>query len=210
MRIAVVSDTHSRYSTVEAALALIGERKVDLILHCGDIDDAETVWLFPGNTHFVFGNCDLDRTALLDLGLRTAIDAVRGTGGRISVRPGPDQPLTESLRHGSLGHVDPMLEEAERTVLDVGDVGEGEASGNYVISVPMGTPESGGYIHGLITVVRPAEPFSGDDRELLRSLAAQATLALENVDLHQQVRGPLTPPAPHIRPPPSDGEERDR
>lgn len=130
---------------------------------------------------------NLDRTALLDLALRTAIDAVRGTGGRISVRPGPDQPLVESIRLGSLGPIDPTLEEAERTVLDAGDVGDGEASGNYVISVPMGTPESGGYIHGLITVVRPKEPFSADDRELLRSLAAQATLALENVDLHQQV-----------------------
>jgi diguanylate cyclase (GGDEF)-like protein len=51
----------------------------------------------------------------------------------------------------------------------------------------MGTAESGGYIHGLITVVRPDEAFSEDDRELLRSLAAQATLALENVDLHMQV-----------------------
>ena len=74
MRIAVLSDTHSRYQTVEAALALIEERKVDLILHCGDIDDAETVWLFPGNTRFVFGNCDTDRAAL-----RQAIHAIGAT-----------------------------------------------------------------------------------------------------------------------------------
>jgi putative phosphoesterase len=64
MRIAVLSDTHSRYATVEAALDLIKAERVDLILHCGDIDDADTVWLFPPNTHFVFGNCDHDRTAL--------------------------------------------------------------------------------------------------------------------------------------------------
>ncbi len=130
---------------------------------------------------------NLDRPALLDLALKTAIDAVRGSGGRISVRPAADQPLAEAIRGGSLDDVDPMLEEAERTVLEAGDVGEGEAGGNYVISVPMGSPESGGYIHGLITVVRPDEPFSDDDRELLLSLAAQATLALENVDLHVQV-----------------------
>ncbi|HTX31817.1 MAG TPA: diguanylate cyclase [Solirubrobacteraceae bacterium] len=130
---------------------------------------------------------NLDRPALLDLALKTAIDSVRGSGGRISVRPAHDQPLAETIRHGSLEPVDPMLEEAERTVLEAGDVGEGEANGNHVIAVPMGTPESGGYVHGLITVVRPGEPFSADDRELLRSLAAQATLALENVDLHVQV-----------------------
>jgi diguanylate cyclase (GGDEF)-like protein len=51
----------------------------------------------------------------------------------------------------------------------------------------MGPLEAGGTVHGLITVVREGEPFSDADRELLRSLAAQATLALENVGLHLQV-----------------------
>jgi diguanylate cyclase (GGDEF)-like protein len=130
---------------------------------------------------------NLDRTALLDLALKTAVDAVRGTAGRISVRAGPDQPLSETIRQGSLGEVEEALHEAERKVLTAADVGEGETAGRYVIAVPMGTPESGGYIHGVISVVRPDEPFSADDRDLLRSLAAQATLALENVHLHLQV-----------------------
>jgi putative phosphoesterase len=64
MKIAIVSDTHSRYHTVEAALKLIEERGVELVLHCGDIDDADTVWLFPGTTHFVFGNCDTERASV--------------------------------------------------------------------------------------------------------------------------------------------------
>jgi diguanylate cyclase (GGDEF)-like protein len=130
---------------------------------------------------------NLDRPALLDLALKTAIDAVRGTGGRISVRRGPDQPVAETIRHGGLEEVEEALREAERTVLEAGDIGEAGKGSTHVIAVPMGTAESGGYIHGLITVVRPGEPFSADDRELLRSLAAQATLALENVDLHLQV-----------------------
>lgn len=74
MRIAVLSDTHSRYQTVEAALKLVDEQRVDLIIHCGDIDDAETVWLFPGNTHFVFGNCDFERASI-----RQAIYGIGGT-----------------------------------------------------------------------------------------------------------------------------------
>jgi diguanylate cyclase (GGDEF)-like protein len=130
---------------------------------------------------------NLDRPALLDLALRTAIDAVTGSAGRISVRPGLDQPPAETIRHGSLDQLETALEAAERTALATGDVGEDEADGNHVIAVPMGTAESGGYIHGLITVVREGQRFSADDRELLRSLAAQATLALENVDLHVQV-----------------------
>jgi len=64
MRIAVVSDTHSRYATVETALRIIDERGAECIIHCGDIEDAETVWLFPGKTHFVFGNCDSNRASL--------------------------------------------------------------------------------------------------------------------------------------------------
>jgi diguanylate cyclase (GGDEF)-like protein len=130
---------------------------------------------------------NLDRPALLDLALRTAIDAVRGTGGRISIRAAPDQPLAESLRHGGLDELADALQEGERAVCEAGDVGRSQAGGTHVIAIPMGTPESGGYIHGLITVVRTGEPFSSDDQELLRSLAAQATLALENVDLHMQV-----------------------
>ena len=64
MRIAILSDTHSRYATIEAALAAIQPHKVDLILHCGDIEDSEAVWLFPPNTHFVFGNCDWERASI--------------------------------------------------------------------------------------------------------------------------------------------------
>src|SRR5207248_2209777 len=65
MRIGVLSDTHSRYQTVETALALLQARRVNFLIHCGDIEDAETVWLFHGFTvHFTFGNCDTERTEL--------------------------------------------------------------------------------------------------------------------------------------------------
>jgi putative phosphoesterase len=65
MRIAIISDTHSRYATVARALDLIEQRSCELILHCGDIEDAETVQLFAGlPAHFVFGNCDHDRPEL--------------------------------------------------------------------------------------------------------------------------------------------------
>jgi putative phosphoesterase len=76
MQIAILSDTHSRYATVEKALALLQARKVNVVLHCGDIEDADTVWLFQGFTaHFVFGNCDTERH-----GLR---QAVHGIGERV-------------------------------------------------------------------------------------------------------------------------------
>jgi putative phosphoesterase len=65
MQIAILSDTHSRYQTVRRALSVVGQRGVKCILHCGDIEDPETVNLFLGfATHFVFGNCDSDRDEL--------------------------------------------------------------------------------------------------------------------------------------------------
>jgi putative phosphoesterase len=74
MLIGIISDTHRNQQTVAKALSLLKERRVDLILHCGDIDDAETIRPFGGiPTHFVFGNCDTDRK-----GLRQAIGAGHG------------------------------------------------------------------------------------------------------------------------------------
>jgi putative phosphoesterase len=67
MRIGILSDTHSRYGTVDRALKVLQDRGVSLVLHCGDIEDANTVLLFQGFTaHFVFGNCDrLQRPGLI-------------------------------------------------------------------------------------------------------------------------------------------------
>lgn len=75
MRLGIVSDTHGRIATVARALDLLQARGVGLVLHCGDIDDAETVELFRGvPTHFVFGNCDHDRA-----GIRAAVAAIGAT-----------------------------------------------------------------------------------------------------------------------------------
>ena len=65
MLIAIVSDTHSRYATVDRVVETLGQQRVELVLHCGDIEDAATVQRFRGlPTHFVFGNCDTERDEL--------------------------------------------------------------------------------------------------------------------------------------------------
>ena len=64
MRIAVVSDTHSRSATIRQALGVIAARRLELIVHCGDLEDDDAVRLFPAHTHFVFGNCDRERDAI--------------------------------------------------------------------------------------------------------------------------------------------------
>jgi putative phosphoesterase len=106
MQIGILSDTHSRYPTVEKALKLLQERKINVVLHCGDIEDADTVWLFQGFTaHFVFGNCDTER-----LSLRQAIHGIGETlhepfgqveleGVKIAFVHGDDEHLLRQLKH---------------------------------------------------------------------------------------------------------------
>src|SRR4051812_24689198 len=61
MLVGVLSDTHDRVASVQAALAILRQRGVELVLHCGDIESAETVPLFSAlPTHFVLGNWDGD------------------------------------------------------------------------------------------------------------------------------------------------------
>ena len=111
MLIAIVSDTHNNYEIAEKVLAIIRKVKVKVVLHCGDIEDAETVKLFQGTpTHFVFGNCDTDRE-----GLRRAIQSSGGTlhepfgnlelaGRKIAWLHGDDQRLFRDLENS--GHFD--------------------------------------------------------------------------------------------------------
>jgi diguanylate cyclase (GGDEF)-like protein len=131
---------------------------------------------------------NLDRPALLELALRTAVVAVQATCGRLSVRYRSDEPLAETVRVGSLVGLEERVYDAERAALHDGALGEATSEELSVASVALGPIGPGGRPHGLITVIRRERPFTDDDREVLRSLAAQATLALENVELHYQIR----------------------
>lgn len=107
MRIAILSDTHSRYATVEKVLEMLQDRKINFVIHCGDIEDADTVWLFQGLTaHFVFGNCDTERASL-----RQAVHGIGETlhepfGNlelervKIAFLHGDDRRLMHDVEHG--------------------------------------------------------------------------------------------------------------
>lgn len=138
---------------------------------------------------------NLDRPALLELTLRTAVDAVHATAGRLIARSSPAEPLTEIGSIGSLAASSDAIHDAEHAALRVNGVGEARSEKSFLASVALGhanplypTVEQSGRLYGLITVARVGAPFSDEERDLLRLLGAQATLALENVELHYQVR----------------------
>ena len=130
----------------------------------------------------------LDRPALLELALKTAVDAVQGSGGRLTVRTSPQEPLVETCREGSLAGLEEVVREAERAALKNRGVAEAHNAAVSVAAVTLGPLEPGERAHGVITVARRGRPFTDDDVEVLRSLGAEAALALENIELHYQVR----------------------
>jgi len=111
MLIGIVSDTHSRYATVAKACHLLRERNVELVLHCGDIEDGQTVRMFDGlPTHFVLGNCDSNqqelRSAMLDSGatLHEPFGNLELAGKKIAWIHGDDRRLFQDVERS--GHFD--------------------------------------------------------------------------------------------------------
>jgi diguanylate cyclase (GGDEF)-like protein len=131
---------------------------------------------------------NLDRRVLLELALKTAVDAVQATSGRLTARSSSEEPLVEAARQGDLPKADDAIRGAETKALKLGGSGQAEAAGTSVASVTLGPLEPFGRARGLITVMRSGKPFSADEFDVLRSLAAQTTLALDNVELHFQVQ----------------------
>ncbi len=59
MRIGVLSDTHGHRAKTERVVDVFRQRRIDLVIHCGDVGSAEIVELLaPWPAHFVFGNVD--------------------------------------------------------------------------------------------------------------------------------------------------------
>jgi len=131
---------------------------------------------------------NLDRIGLLELALKTAMDATAATRGRISAREHEADPLSEATHLGPLDGLDQSIYASESEALRHDGMGSYAGDGLHFATVALGPMRPGGPTHGLITVCCPERPFSDDDQELLRSLAARATLALANVNLHRNVR----------------------
>jgi diguanylate cyclase (GGDEF)-like protein len=152
----------------------------------------------------------LDREGVVDLAVRTALDALGAEAGRaIPVDP-------EKMPAASVGATDERfvtaLEAAERkafaadpaygvellTVLDstvetpeqrrpvVADIGEVHALA-LPLRAHLGAIGELQYV-GVVSVARAANPFSREERDLFGYLASQAVVSIENVDLHETVQ----------------------
>ena len=138
---------------------------------------------------------NLDRPTLLEVALKTAVDGLHADRGRLVARAAPGGPLTEIETIGSMLGLERAVREAEAAALRDAGVGEMRSEETFLASAVLGHAnplnpgaQQSGRLYGLMTVGRERNSFSDEERDLLRLLAAQATLALENVELHHQVR----------------------
>lgn len=63
--IGIISDTHEQKELIQRAVKILKSKKVDLVIHCGDLISAGTIKLYQGlNVLFIFGNNDGDKEKL--------------------------------------------------------------------------------------------------------------------------------------------------
>jgi diguanylate cyclase (GGDEF)-like protein len=140
---------------------------------------------------------NLDRDALLELVLRTAVEGVQAAGGRATARPGPGDPLQERARVGELDPFRQTLAEAEASALRTQAPAQAHTGGAWALAHPLRAAESesdgdrppgDARVLGVISVARADHDFSDSERELFDYLAAQAGVSIENVSLHEVVQ----------------------
>jgi diguanylate cyclase (GGDEF)-like protein len=134
-----------------------------------------------------FGS-NLDREALLEIVVRSAIDAVGGEGGRATVRAEADGPLIERSREGNLEGLKEALHAVESQVLATGQAGEATVGDASALGHPLRQGEAGRPPTGLVSVARRGHPFTPTERDLFNYLAGQAAVSIENVGLHETVQ----------------------
>jgi diguanylate cyclase (GGDEF)-like protein len=133
----------------------------------------------------------LDRDGLLEIVVRTAVDAVAADGGEALMQ---EQPGTGERAPVATIHHDtrPLAaDEAQERVVAVGEPSFATVDDTYALAHPLRAGPAAGpdadRIAGLITVWRTGRPFTHRERELFHYLAGQAAVSVENVGLHETV-----------------------
>ncbi len=129
---------------------------------------------------------NLDRDALLEIVVRTAVDAVSAGAGRATAREVSGAPLKQRAAAGNVRSFHEAIRGVEALSLESGGPAEAEQDGHAALAHPFGSGD--GTVLGLISVAREGPAFSADERDLFHYLAGQASVSIENVDLHELVQ----------------------
>jgi diguanylate cyclase (GGDEF)-like protein len=128
---------------------------------------------------------NLDRDALLDLVLRTAVDGVGADAGRACVRTDGNGTLQERSRVGDLDGLESAVAAVEADALRSGSAREATVGAANAIAHPLRGADGRDEVVGVVSLGRTGRAFTASDRELFTYLAGQAARSLENVELHE-------------------------
>ena len=128
---------------------------------------------------------NLDRDALLELVVRTAVDGVGADAGRACVRSNGGGTLQERSHVGNTGGL--RGRSAVRRDRCAGSATAREASigDTTAIAHPLRGADGRDEIIGVVSVARMGRPFTASDRDLFSYLAGQVARSMENVELHE-------------------------
>ena len=132
-------------------------------------------------------SASLDRVGLLEIVVQTAVDGIGAAAGRASMR-GEDDKLHEVARTGEPEAFRRALHAAEAAVIDAGQVAEIQVAGASALAAPLGASEDSNQVIGIVSVARGDRAFTHGERELFAYLTNQASVSVENVDLHETVQ----------------------
>jgi diguanylate cyclase (GGDEF)-like protein len=135
---------------------------------------------------------NLDREALLEIVLRTALDGTGAVGGRATLRSVGDGPLDEVARAGELEPLADALHAAESQVLEAAAPREVSLGEVTALAHPLRAEQGDGdgdlpRIVGIVAIARVGGEFTPAERELFHYLAGSSAVSVENVGLHQTV-----------------------
>lgn len=104
MLLGIISDTHDHLPHISQAVAIFKERRVDIVVHCGDYCSPFTIAPFKGlRLKGIFGNNDGDRYLLMkkfeEIGAELSGEfcELEAAGLSIAVYHGTYQPITDAL-----------------------------------------------------------------------------------------------------------------
>ena len=104
MKIGIIADTHNNIELTRRAIDVFKARKVDLVIHAGDLTSPKIMELFGQFTcKFVLGNSDIDADVINEKALKMGFGEVceycelEADGKKIFVFHGSDVPLFRDI-----------------------------------------------------------------------------------------------------------------
>jgi diguanylate cyclase (GGDEF)-like protein len=129
----------------------------------------------------------LDRDALLEIVVRTAVEGVGADAGRAHVW-GPDRvTLEERASTGNMNGLQDAVRSVEAEAMRLGRPAEIAGDGANVMAHPLRGASGSTSAVGVVSVGRSGRSFTQSERELFQYLAGQAARSMESVESYENV-----------------------